>query len=112
MERDVPFNFLNILMNMSVQDADRSESLQIGKRLETVFGTPAPLLINGPERYVSENGNRRVAFLSFQILFEPLQLLASQVAQSSGLEIEDVYQAYEMHSIRIEAEPAVTLCIF
>src|ERR1700682_5112859 len=45
---DVAFHFLHRLMNVSVQDRDRSESSEKTKRLFGVVGPPTPLRINRP----------------------------------------------------------------
>ena len=52
MKRNIPFHFLHRLVDMSVQDGNRSEAFQIAESLRTVFRAPTPFGVNAPKRDV------------------------------------------------------------
>src|SRR6266700_8415374 len=54
-ESHVAFDFLHGLVNVAVEHRDRAKLLQIRKRLGTVLRTPAPVLINRPQRNVGKD---------------------------------------------------------
>jgi hypothetical protein len=43
MKRDVSFDLLHGLMNVSVKNGHRPELFQVGKRLRAILGSPSPL---------------------------------------------------------------------
>src|SRR5262249_48117647 len=105
-ESDVAFDLLQDLMNVTVQYGYRGEALQESKRAFAVARSPAPLRIDGPERDVSENDDRRFGAKSFHIRFEPIELFIAELAQTAGLELENVDQSNEMDAVLVEAVPA------
>jgi hypothetical protein len=54
-EGDVALDLLHHLVDVSAQHGDRSEALEIRKRLGAVLGAPAPLRIDHPQGNVSED---------------------------------------------------------
>src|SRR6266536_1260802 len=108
----VTFDFLQGLVNVAVEHRDRTKLLQIGESLSAVLGSPSPVLINRPQRNVSENDDWRAVRKMLDIFLHPLQLLRPQRSQPTGLQIDDIHQSDEMHAFLIEAVPARSLRIF
>src|SRR5262249_56136826 len=92
--------------DVEVQYGDGEEGFQESKRALVVARSPAPLRIDGPERDVSENDDRRFGAKSFHIRFEPIELFIAELAQTAGLELENVDQSNEMDAVLVEAVPA------
>src|SRR5215469_3505583 len=59
MECDVAFHLLHHLMDVAVKHGHRTEFLQVAKRLRAILGAPTPVLIDGPERDMREQNDRR-----------------------------------------------------
>ena len=57
-EGDVAFDLLHDLMNVSVQHGNRTEAAQLVHELIRIAGTPAPGLVDGPQRHVGEDHDR------------------------------------------------------
>src|SRR5208282_5757981 len=54
-ERDVAFDLLHHLVDVAVEHRHRTEALEEFERAAAVFGAPAPIRIDGPERNVGEH---------------------------------------------------------
>ncbi len=80
MEGDVTFHLLHRLVDMAVEHRHRTEPPQIGEGLRAITGAPSPIRVDHPQRDVSEDDNGCAAAMTFQVLFEPGQLLLSQIA--------------------------------
>src|SRR4029077_19814009 len=74
--------------------------------LFTVFRHPAPLGIDGPERYMGKHDEGRAAGESLDILLEPVELGLSEASEPAGLEVEHIDQSDEVHPFVVEALPA------
>ena len=81
MEGDVSLGFLKHLVNVAVEDRDRSELFHQRQRGLAVVGAPAPLGVDGPERNVGVNDDRGAGSERFEIFFEPVE---SAMAPSPG----------------------------
>ena len=60
-KRHVALHLLHDLVNVAVQHGHRSEALEETERLLGVVRAPAPLRIDGPQRHVREEHDRRAA---------------------------------------------------
>src|SRR4029077_18610827 len=96
-------------MNVAVEHGDRAEFLQVAQCLRAVLRAPAPIRIDGPERNMGEHDDRLRGRAAFHIVFEPSELLAAEIAETAGFEIDDVDEADKVNAIGIEAVPAGTL---
>lgn len=110
-ERDVALDLLHGLVNVSIQNRDRAESLQIRESLFAVVCAPAPLRINRPERDVRKYDDGSAALQFGNVFLEPFELLVAETTEPASLEVEYVHQADEMRPLRVEAVPAVALCV-
>src|SRR5262249_21315334 len=52
-----------------------------------------------------EDHNRGVGAQTFYVVFEPFELVVAELAQTAGLEIQHVNQAYEMNAVLVKAVP-------
>src|ERR1700730_2574031 len=109
MERNVTFDLLHDLVNMAVQHGHRTETFDVRQGLLAVVGSPAPIWIDGPQRNVRKENNRRTGRAALEIVLKPLQLFVSQRTHTSGLQIGDIYQPHEMNALLIEAIPPTAL---
>src|SRR5205823_928388 len=112
MEGHVAFDFLHGLMNVAIQDRDRSKLLQIRKRLPTILRAPSPILIYRPERNVGENDNRGAVRKMLDVFFHPLELLGPQRSQATRFEVHNVHQTDKMNALLLEAVPSGALSVF
>ena len=55
-----------------------------------------------------EDHKGRARTETLHVVFEPFELLVSELTQTAGLEVEDVDQANEMDAILVEAVPTRT----
>src|SRR5262249_29454231 len=108
-ERDVAFHLLHDLVDVAVEHRYRTELLEIAQRLSAVLRAPAPFLRDGPERDMREQQDRRRSRAAFNITFQPFELFVAEIAQTAGLEVDDIDQADEVHAVGIEAVPARAL---
>ena len=109
---DVAFHFLHDLVNMAVQDGDRAEALQVSEGLLAVVGAPAPVGIDGPERDVRKDDDRRAAFQIPHVIFEPLELLGAERTEAACFEIHHIDQADEVRALVVKAVLALSFGIF
>ena len=58
-EGDAPFHFLGDLVDVPVEHRHRTEPREQLQRLGGIVGAPAPLGIDGPQRDVGEDDDRR-----------------------------------------------------
>src|SRR3984957_5752206 len=70
-EGNVAFALLSELMGVAIENGDRTEALEHVERALTIFGAPAPFLVENVERDMGEDDNRRAVRLAFQIRLEP-----------------------------------------
>src|SRR5262249_62325925 len=80
-EGDIAFDFLHYLMDVAVEHGDRAEPPQKLDGARAIVGAPAPLLIDGPQRNVGEDHDRRLRRFSLEIVHEPLELLFAEIAE-------------------------------
>jgi hypothetical protein len=73
-------------------------------------GTPSPLGVHRPERNVSEHDDWRAVLQVLDVFLQPFELLVAERAEPAGLEIHDIHQSDEVHTVLIEAVPTRTLC--
>src|SRR5437868_5727106 len=93
-------------MNVAIQDSDRAEFLQVSESLGAVFGSPAPLGIDRPQRNVCEDHDWCAGFEVLNVIFQPFELLVTEGSQSASFEVHYVDQADEVNSLLVEAVPA------
>ena len=55
-----------------------------------------------------KNHNRSIIRVGLQIIGQPCELIWAQIAQPAIHVISHIYQANKMHTIRVEAIPAIT----
>ena len=53
-----------------------------------------------------EDDDRSRCRPALEVVLQPFELLVAEIAQSAGLEIDDVDEADEMHAVGVEAVPA------
>src|SRR6185312_11472988 len=109
MEGDVTFDLLHDLMNVAVEHCHRAKSLEIVERAGAVLGAPSPARIYRPQRDVGEYHDRSGSGTSLEVLFQPFELLAAEIAEAARLQVHDVDQADEVHAIGVERVPAGAL---
>ena len=78
--RSCCLRLLGQLMDVPVQNGDRTKALEQSQRLCSVVGAPAPFLVDHLQRDVREHDDRRAVRLAFQVGLEPSELLGAQVA--------------------------------
>ena len=96
-------------MDVAVEHGDRAEFFQVAQRLRAVLRAPAPVRIDGPKRNVRKHDDRLRGRAAFDVVFEPRELLAAEIAEAAGFQIDDVDEADEVHAVGIEAVPAGAL---
>src|SRR5262249_55256741 len=104
-ESHVALNFLQDLVNVTVQHCDRAEAFQISERAFAVTGPPAPLRINCPKWDVREHDNRSIGSETFHVGFEPFKLVVSKLPYPAGLQIQNIDESDEMDAVLVEAVP-------
>jgi hypothetical protein len=65
---------------MAVEHSHGAEALEIGQRLRAVVGAPAPILIDGPQRDMREDDNRRRRRAALDVVLQPLELVSAEIA--------------------------------
>src|SRR5690242_11330549 len=60
-----------------------------------------------PERNVGEDDDGRAVRFAGQVLPQPIKLLLAQKSEASSPQVHAVVEADEMHSVVIEAAPAI-----
>ena len=55
---------------------------------------------------MGEDDDRGRGGAAFDVGFEPCELLAAEIAEPAGFEIDDIDQADEVHAVGVEAVPA------
>src|ERR1700756_4177687 len=111
MESHVAFHFLEHLVVGPFKHGHRAEAFQISKRAFAVVGSPAPFWIHRPERDVGKHDNRGFRAKTFDVVFEPFQLLVAELPEASGLKVYDVDQPNEVDTIFVKAIPAGALAL-
>src|SRR5215470_5198280 len=106
MEGRVAFDLLHDLVDVTVEHRHRAEALEVVEGARGVFGSPAPGGIDRPQRNVGEHDDGRRRGAAVEVVLQPFELLVAEIAQSAGLEIDDVDQTDEVHAVRVEAVPA------
>ena len=109
MEGDVALDLLHDLVDVTVEHGYRAEALEIGQCARAVLGPPTPFGINRPQWNMGKYHNRGRRRPALEIALKPFELLVAKVAETAGLQIDDIDQANEMHAVGIEAVPARTL---
>lgn len=109
MNRDVALHFLQDLVNVPVQHRNRTEALEVSKRLRAVIGTPAPLGINRPQRNVYKNKDGSAALQMLHVTFDPVKLFLPERPPSARLQVENIYQPHKVHALVIESRVAFSL---
>src|SRR6266481_9265281 len=112
MERDVAFHLLNDLVDMTIEDAHGTKTLEVSQSLLAVVGPPTPLGINRPKRDMGKKDDGRAVGAALQIIFQPFQLVVSENAKSAFFDIHDVNQPHEMHALLVETVPTRPLGSF
>ena len=110
-QRDIAFDLLQHLMDVSIQHRDRSERTQQRHRLRGVGRAPAPGFPDRPQRNVREHHDRRRARDAREIAFQPGDLFVAELRQGARLEVLHVVQADEMHAALVEAVPRLAIAI-
>ena len=59
-----------------------------------------------------KHNDRSARLQVLDVIFEPLELFVSQRAEPSGLQVQHVHQADEMHALLVEAVPPCALRFF
>src|SRR5271165_5588351 len=111
-KRDFSLYLLHGLMNVPVENSYRTKLFQVRESLRAVFSSPSPVRIHRPQRDVREDHDWRAGLQMLDVFFQPLQLLVPQRTQSTGLQVHDVDQSYEVHTFLFEAVPAPWLRSF
>src|ERR1700677_5069691 len=93
-------------MNVAVEHGHRTEAREKRERLRAVLRSPAPFGINDPEGNMREDDDRLRCRPAFQIVRQPGELFGAEIAETTGLQIDDVDEADEMHACLIEGIPA------
>src|SRR5262245_50226849 len=96
-------------MDVAVEHADGTETLEQPECLLAVVGAPAPLRIHRPERDVGKDHYRCTRGKPVHVALEPVKLLRPQAAESACLQVHHVDQPDEVHSAVIETVPSVAL---
>src|SRR5258708_32017020 len=110
-EGDIALHFLHGLMNVSVQNRNRAETLQVRERLRAVISAPSPFRIYVPQRHVREH-NYRCAFGEMSdVVFQPLQLPRSERTHASRLQVHYVAKSNQVHALLVKAVPTSALCV-
>src|SRR5262249_36517715 len=94
-----------------------AKTLEVRESLSAVVGSPAPLSIDGPQRYVRKDDDRSAARQPFDVLLQPFQLVLAQLTEAIAakpgaivlLKIQDINHADKFHANIIEPLPAAAL---
>src|SRR6202030_1996810 len=105
-ECDVALHLLYDLMNMTVEHRHRTEPLQRRQRLLRIVGAPAPVLVDRPQRNMSEHDDRRGCGEALHIVGEPGELLGAQHTHTAGLQVHHVDESAEMDAVAVAGIPA------
>ena len=105
MEGDVALDLLHHLVNVPVEHGDRAEAFEDRESLRAIFGAPAPFGVNGPQRNVREDDNRRAVGDVGDVLAEPFQLLRADLAEP--FQLGAVVETDEMHALVVKALPGL-----
>ena len=73
--------------------------------MRAVLGTPAPFGVNGPQRNVREDDDRRTGGKTADILAEPFQLFRADLAKP--FQLGAVVETDEMHALVVKALPGL-----
>src|SRR4029079_3137398 len=106
MEGQVALHLLHDLVDVPVEHGGRAEALQVTERAGTVFRTPSPLRIDGPERNMREDDDRLRRRTALEVVFKPFELLIAEIAKPARFQFDDVHEPDEVHAIVVEAVPA------
>ena len=68
MEGHVAFHLLHDLVDVPVQHSDGPETLQEHQGLHAVIRAPTPIGIDGPQRDMGENDDRRAVGFALEIV--------------------------------------------
>src|SRR5258708_4705150 len=79
-ESDVAFDLLHNLMNVPVEYGDRAEAAQLAHELIRITRTPAPRLIDRPQRHMGKDDDGRAGGTLLQISRNPSDLTGAQGA--------------------------------
>ena len=79
-ERDIAFHLLHHLVDVAVEHSHRTKLLEIRQRLGAILRAPTPVLIDGPERDVGEQDNRRRCRTALDVTLQPFELLGAEIA--------------------------------
>src|SRR4029077_16383979 len=109
MKAHVAFDFLEHLVDMTVEHSHGAKALQISQSAFAVARSPAPFGINRPERDVREDDNRRARPQTFHVAFQPFELLVAEVTKTAGFQVHHIYQSNKVDAVFVEAVPARTL---
>src|SRR5437867_1215512 len=91
-------------MNVPVEHRHGAETSEHRQSLLAIRGSPTPLRIYRPQGNVREHDNGRAGGNSLEILFQPVELVLSDLAQA--FELNHVIQSHEVDPLVIEALPA------
>src|SRR5262249_6001052 len=78
-ERDITFHLLHYLMDVAVEDGHRTKFLEVEERLGAVLRAPAPILIDRPERDMSQDNDRGRGGAIFEVVLEPFELFVTKI---------------------------------
>ena len=109
-EAHIALDLLEDLMDVPVENRDRAEAFEQSEGLLAIGGAPSPVGIDGPERDVGEDDNRRTALQSGEILLEPVELRLSEFAHA--FELNNINEADEVNSFVIKGVPAASFGVF
>src|SRR5579863_5522241 len=101
-EGHVAFDLLRQLVDVAVEDGNRSEPLQQVERTAAVLGAPAPLLVEYLHRDMGEHDDWRAVRLALQVSLEPGELLGAEIAETAALQVDDVDEADEVDAVIVE----------
>ena len=107
MEGGVALGFLEHLVDVAVEQGERTESFQVGESARAVGCAPTPLRISHPQRHMCEHHNGRAVGHRLEIIFHPFKLLIAELAKATFANRHHVVQANEVRARVVEAEPAL-----
>src|ERR1700719_787160 len=108
-ECDVALHLLYDLMNVTVEHRHRTEPFEGRQCLLRIVGAPTPVLVDRPQRNMSEDDDRRGCGETLHIVGEPGELLGAQNTHAAGLEVHHADESDEMDAIVVERIPAGAL---
>src|SRR5262245_65708660 len=89
MKRDVALYLLHDLVNVTIEYRHRPESLEVVERTSRIVRAPPPLRVNGPQRDVREDDDRRRCRAVPEVGLWPLQPVMPKVSQTACLRRND-----------------------